>query len=247
MTSFLILHIDDDVLVLNLVRSALSVDRSLKVLNCASAEEGLRLAIQNLPDLILCDVEMPGLRGTELLKRLQATSRTAEIPLIFITARNNTDDSAALMALGATAVITKPFRLPEILATICNHLPLHPGIQDSIPLAPTDYDMSRRLRDDAATLESLRLVLATDKQSAAACASLRQCAHKLAGAAGLYELLDVSDAASAVEQAVIAQEGGSGDVTAIDKALQHLLSSIECARGSTVSENFHGAGRAQPF
>ena len=66
--------------------------------------------------------------------------------------------------------------------------------------------------------------------SADANEGLRICAHKLAGAAGIYDFVPVSEAASAVEQAVIDRQAGAGNPEAIQTTLRDLLTSIEQSR-----------------
>jgi len=79
---------------------------------------GVQSVIQQLPDLILCDITMPGMNGLELLKTIQQIKTTSAIPLIFITARVEKEDIRAGMQLGADDYITKPFDLNELLQTI---------------------------------------------------------------------------------------------------------------------------------
>jgi CheY-like chemotaxis protein len=79
---------------------------------------GLNLAQQQLPDLILCDVRMPELDGYGVLTGLQQQPITAAIPFIFLTAKAAKTDLSQGLELGATAYITKPFTLAELLGVI---------------------------------------------------------------------------------------------------------------------------------
>jgi CheY-like chemotaxis protein len=79
---------------------------------------GLNLAQQQLPDLILCDVRMPELDGYGVLTGLQQQPITAAIPFIFLTAKAAKTDLSHGLELGATAYITKPFTLAELLGVI---------------------------------------------------------------------------------------------------------------------------------
>jgi CheY-like chemotaxis protein len=83
---------------------------------------GLDLALQVLPDLILCDVRMPELDGYGVLKALRAEPTTAAIPLMFLTAKAAKTDLSYGMELGANAYITKPFALSQLLSAIANVL-----------------------------------------------------------------------------------------------------------------------------
>ncbi|MFI3195411.1 MAG: two-component system response regulator [Methylococcaceae bacterium] len=78
--------------------------------------------IEPLPDLILLDIMMPGMDGYEVLKRLKETPDTREIPVIFITALDQTEDEKEGLALGAVDYISKPIRPPIILARIKGQL-----------------------------------------------------------------------------------------------------------------------------
>ncbi len=83
---------------------------------------GARLAIDYLPDLILCDVMMPELDGFGVLNLLSDNARTAGIPFVFITARTDAEDVRHGMNLGADDYITKPFYKDELLQVIRTRL-----------------------------------------------------------------------------------------------------------------------------
>jgi diguanylate cyclase (GGDEF)-like protein len=93
-------------------------------LQCAfSGPEALELAAE-LPDLILLDVLMPGMDGFEVCACLKATAATAEIPVIFITAKNDPEAEMAAFAAGAVDFITKPVNPVTARARIQTHLTL---------------------------------------------------------------------------------------------------------------------------
>lgn len=83
---------------------------------------GLELAQQQIPDLILCDVRMPELDGHGVLTALQAQPITASIPFMFLTAKAATTDLSKGLELGASAYITKPFTLTELLNAITDRI-----------------------------------------------------------------------------------------------------------------------------
>jgi len=76
------------------------------------------------PDIILLDIKMPGMDGYEICKRLKASPKTQEIPVIFITAMETAEDEAHGVELGAVDYITKPVNAPVVRARIRNHLAL---------------------------------------------------------------------------------------------------------------------------
>lgn len=103
------------------VRENLTVILSLHGYNVADEPnglEGVKAAIQNPPDIILCDVMMPELDGYGVLNLLSENERTAGIPFVFITARTEKEDIRRGMNLGADDYITKPFFKDELLAVI---------------------------------------------------------------------------------------------------------------------------------
>lgn len=87
-------------------------------LGAESGEQGVALARERLPDLIIADIMMPGLDGYGVLRELRSFSATATIPFIFMTAKNTHDDVRRGMELGADDYITKPFRSKELIAAV---------------------------------------------------------------------------------------------------------------------------------
>jgi sigma-B regulation protein RsbU (phosphoserine phosphatase) len=76
------------------------------------------------PDLILLDIRMPEMCGYEVFERLKADSRTADIPIIFISALDAVEDKIKAFASGGVDYVTKPFRVEEVLARVETHLSL---------------------------------------------------------------------------------------------------------------------------
>jgi diguanylate cyclase (GGDEF)-like protein len=74
------------------------------------------------PDLILLDVMMPGIDGYEVCRRLKDNEQTKDIPVIFVTAHTESSEEEIGLNLGAADYISKPYRLPIILARVRNHL-----------------------------------------------------------------------------------------------------------------------------
>ncbi|SOD99897.1 HD-GYP domain-containing protein [Caenispirillum bisanense] len=83
-----------------------------------------RLEGDVLPDLVLLDVMMPGMDGIEVCRRIKADPRTADIPVIFVTALGQTHDETLGFATGAVDYITKPISPPVVLARVATHLSL---------------------------------------------------------------------------------------------------------------------------
>ena len=94
-----ILAIDDDRTQLKTIQHILEL-KGHTVLMSTSGEEGLDVAKTHRPDLIILDVLMPGMKGREVCKRLKADEATKNIPVLFLTSKESTDDIAAEMAAG---------------------------------------------------------------------------------------------------------------------------------------------------
>ncbi|MBU3916117.1 hybrid sensor histidine kinase/response regulator [bacterium] len=92
-----------------------------------SGEKGLQLAEKHLPDLILLDIIMPEMDGYETCKRLKDIPLVKDIPVIFLTAKTDTEDIVKGFKLGAVDYVTKPFNTTELLARVQIHLELKFG------------------------------------------------------------------------------------------------------------------------
>jgi diguanylate cyclase (GGDEF)-like protein/PAS domain S-box-containing protein len=106
-------------------RDALSRRLKLKgydVTVAASGYEALALAVSDAYDLILLDVEMPGMGGLEVLAKLRETHSATELPIIMFTARSEGADVVEAFRLGANDYVTKPIDFPVALARISTHL-----------------------------------------------------------------------------------------------------------------------------
>jgi CheY-like chemotaxis protein len=104
-----VLYVDDEEDIREVAAMSLELDPELRVETCASGEQALSAAAAAPPDVILLDVMMPRMDGPATLARLQADSRTREVPVIFITARTQAADVRRLLGLGAIGHIAKPF------------------------------------------------------------------------------------------------------------------------------------------
>jgi diguanylate cyclase (GGDEF)-like protein len=98
--------------------------RQVRVAVAQEGEEGLARAEFVQPDLILLDVMMPGMDGFETCRRLKASPRTRDIPVIFMTALSETHDKVAGFAAGGVDYVTKPFQIDEVWARVTTHLAL---------------------------------------------------------------------------------------------------------------------------
>ncbi|MFM6026543.1 MAG: response regulator transcription factor [Dolichospermum sp.] len=113
----LILVIEDESQILSNLQEILEL-ADFNVITAVDGITGLQLAKSKNPDLIICDIMMPGLNGYEVLQKLRQDPRCADIPLIFLTAKANRNDLRQGMCLGADDYITKPFEPTEILQAV---------------------------------------------------------------------------------------------------------------------------------
>jgi len=112
-----ILIIEDERVVLENMREILEFE-GFETACAENGLEGVRVARAVRPDLIICDIMMPGLDGFEVLKELRRDSDTATIPFIFLTALETRDDVRRGMSLGADDYISKPVSLFELMEAI---------------------------------------------------------------------------------------------------------------------------------
>ncbi|MFB2838576.1 ATP-binding protein [Floridanema evergladense] len=118
-----ILLVDDQPDNLRLLSTLLS-ERGYEPRGVISGQMAIKAARSSQPDLILLDILMPEMDGYETCEKLKSDEKTREIPVIFISAKDETIDKVRAFGLGALDYITKPFHVDEVLARIENHLSL---------------------------------------------------------------------------------------------------------------------------
>ena len=112
-----ILIVEDNEKNMKLVRDILQA-KGYQTLEAGTAEEGIALALERAPDLVLMDIQLPGMNGMQALRALRAEAATAKIPVIAITASVMTQDRQKIMDTGFDGFIEKPINLREFLATV---------------------------------------------------------------------------------------------------------------------------------
>jgi len=118
-----ILVIDDTIQSLRLITNILT-DAGYDIRPILKPSRGLSVAFQKPPDLVLLDIMMPEMDGFEVCRRLKADERTSAVPVIFISALNETFDKLRAFEAGGIDYITKPFQKEEIVVRIATHLKL---------------------------------------------------------------------------------------------------------------------------
>jgi DNA-binding response OmpR family regulator len=111
--------VEDDDVIRGLVRAILERG-GLRVVEAIDGEEALELAERASPDLVLLDVNLPGIDGPEVCRRLRAAGAT--LPIVMVTGAADEDDRRRGLEAGADAYLTKPFRPADLLARLAGHL-----------------------------------------------------------------------------------------------------------------------------
>jgi DNA-binding response OmpR family regulator len=111
------LVVDDSEVIRDLIAVNLQLE-GFDVTTAGDGEEALRLAAENVPDVITLDVMMPRLSGLDTLVRLRADPRTASVPVVMVTGRAQPADVARGEELGVDAYLTKPFEPAELIEVV---------------------------------------------------------------------------------------------------------------------------------
>ena len=152
-----LLIVDDDPHSLRLLNAILA--GVAKIYFATSGEDALRQIGRHAPDLILLDVDMPGLDGYSACAALKADPNTAEVPIIFATSQSDTDSETQALALGAVDFIHKPVNPPVVLARVRTHLALKQKSDELRRLTlldPLTGIANRRAFDDSLNRECQR-------------------------------------------------------------------------------------------
>ncbi|TAK17045.1 MAG: response regulator transcription factor [Acidobacteria bacterium] len=113
-----ILVVEDETDIAELIKHALERSAGLSVSIVASGDAALKAAADAPPDLMILDLNLPVLSGSEVCRILRARPATAQVPIIMLTARTSEADRVSGLDLGADDYITKPFSLKELAARV---------------------------------------------------------------------------------------------------------------------------------
>jgi two-component system cell cycle response regulator DivK len=113
----LVLIVEDNEKNMKLARDILNA-KGYETVEAVTGEEGVKLAKEKKPDLVLMDIQLPGINGIEAFKQLRADARTARIPVIALTASVTPTDRSQITAAGFDAFVSKPISLKEFVATV---------------------------------------------------------------------------------------------------------------------------------
>jgi two-component system OmpR family response regulator len=227
-----VLHVDDEPDIRAVVEIALGLDPEVSLRGCGSGAEALIAAADRVPDLILLDVMMPNMDGPTTLAHLRESPKTANIPVVFMTARAQARELEHFLSLGAAGVIAKPFDPMKLAAEVRRFS--QTGRIEKMRLA-----FVQRARKDAASLASCRRALGTARTASGTLAEIRTVAHGLAGVAGIYGFAVISEAAADLEHHVIAEVERGGGHEQVGGLLDDLLTLLDALRDPASEAVFH--------
>jgi len=113
----IVLIVEDNEKNMKLARDVLRA-RGYATLEAVSGEEGVRVTMEKKPDLVLMDIQLPGINGIEALRRVRAEPSCANIPIIAFTASVMSADRSQIAEAGFDGFIGKPINLKEFLETV---------------------------------------------------------------------------------------------------------------------------------
>ena len=115
-----ILVVEDNEKNMKLFRDVLSAT-GYRTLEATTGGEAVELAKEQAPDLVLMDIQMPGVDGVEALRRLRADERTAAIPVLAVTAQAMQGDREHFLAEGFDGYLSKPVNITELVGAVKHH------------------------------------------------------------------------------------------------------------------------------
>jgi two-component system, cell cycle response regulator DivK len=112
-----VLIVEDNEKNMKLARDVLQA-KGYQTLEAVTGEEGVKLAKEKNPDLVLMDIQLPGINGIEAFKQIRGNDATRKIPVIALTASVTPTDRTAISAAGFDAFLGKPINLKEFIETV---------------------------------------------------------------------------------------------------------------------------------
>lgn len=150
-----LLIVDDQALNLHILSHIFQIDHNIRT--AAGGQQALDACEQELPDLILLDVVMPGMNGHQVCAYLKANPRTRDVPVIFVTGQNNPEEESVGLALGAADFISKPVNAAVVRARVRGQLLLRQTLREVRDLNENlEARVAQRTQELEQALERLR-------------------------------------------------------------------------------------------
>lgn len=161
-----LLVVDDEPNLLRAVAACLKAE-NYEVSTARSAHEALVQLAEAVPDLIISDIRMPGMDGYKLARQLRGAPRTALVPIVFLTAKDETADRIEGFRAGVDAYLTKPFEPDELIAVVNGILNrverTHSQIARLVSAAANAEETALTFQDEALTDAENRVALAVSR------------------------------------------------------------------------------------
>src|SRR5512135_3528274 len=206
-----ILVVDDTPANLRLL-SDLLTQQGYRVRPATDGALALKSAAAKIPDLILLDVNMPGMDGYEVCRRLKADEKNSRIPVIFISAFGDTRQKVTGFEAGGLDFITKPFEAEEVLARVKTHLRLRRAEE---ALRNAHITLELRVQERTAELQSSNQALRESEEKA------RRAFEEIAVLKSQLELHNTY-----LQEAVV-EAKAFGDLVGQSSALRHIVTQID--------------------
>jgi CheY-like chemotaxis protein len=216
------------------------------VRTAANADEALTALQGFAPRLILMDIQLPGMDGLTLTRKLKSDARTRDIPVVAMTAYAMKGDKAQALAAGCEGYITKPIDTRHFAADVLGHL-----TQAAARSKAAAEQASRRRRDFEAAFDELRAEYLSgltgyvdelrkyapgadaEPCPAARNAALARIAHKLGGTGTTYGYPAITEAARALEQDLKRRQPDAAIAEAVRKVEEACLEAMSASTAST--------------
>lgn len=159
-----LLIVDDEPNLLRAVAACLKAE-NYEVSTARSGREALLQLAESVPDLIVSDIRMPGMDGYQLARQLRGSPRTALVPIIFLTAKDETADRIEGFRAGIDAYLTKPFEPDELIAVVNGILNRVERTHSEIArlVASTEQEAPLTFQDEELTDAENRVALAVSR------------------------------------------------------------------------------------
>ncbi len=180
-TSFSVLIVDDEPKNIQLLGSLLK-ENKYDVEFALNGEKALEWTINKPFDLILLDIMMPEMDGYAVCEKLKSKQQTKHIPIIFLTAKTETEDIVKGFEVGGSDYITKPFKAPELLARLKMHVEMK-ILRGLLPICAN----CKKIRDDKGTWNEVEVYVQEHSAALFSHGMCSNCLEKLYGDQAWYK------------------------------------------------------------